>query len=229
MIPSFKTKLAAGDTVIVVNPDHPSSSLVEFIGRLGVDAVMIDTEQGSPDVESVEEMARAARVAGLCALVRIYSPEANIIERYMFRGIHGIIVPRVDSGAQARKVVEDVRYCFPNNFQEKVVIVQIESAAAVRDIDAFLAVPEIDCFFIGVVDLSKSLGFKGDYRAPEVVRQIDGTIEKILAAGRRVGIMVKEDDLAAWRRKGVQFLYTHLNDFAVMGADRFQKLLAAAD
>ena len=84
MTARFKAKLAARQPVIVMNPDHPSPSLVEFIARLGVDAVMIDCEQGSPNMESVEDMARAARAVGLCALVRIAPPDASAIERYMF-------------------------------------------------------------------------------------------------------------------------------------------------
>ncbi len=42
MIQAFKDKLAKGAAVLVVNPDHPSPSLVEFLGRLPVDAVWID-------------------------------------------------------------------------------------------------------------------------------------------------------------------------------------------
>ena len=72
MTRSFKAKLLRGDPVIVVNADHPSPSLVERMGRLPIDAVFIDCEQGSPDLESVENMARAARVTGLTSLVRLF-------------------------------------------------------------------------------------------------------------------------------------------------------------
>ena len=109
MTARFKARLAARQPVIVMNPDHPSASLVEFIARLGVDAVMIDCEQGSPNVESVEDMARAARAVGLCALVRIAPPEAWAIERYMFRGVHGVVVPRLDTAVAAQRIVDDVR------------------------------------------------------------------------------------------------------------------------
>ena len=44
----FKAKLAARQPVVVMNSDHPSASLVEFVARLGVDAVMIDTRTGEP-------------------------------------------------------------------------------------------------------------------------------------------------------------------------------------
>jgi 4-hydroxy-2-oxoheptanedioate aldolase len=226
MTARFKAKLRAREPVIVMNPDHPSASLVEFIARLGVDAVMIDTEQGSPNVESVEEMARAARAAGLCALVRISPPEAWVIERYMFRGVHGIVVPRLDTAAGARRVVEDVRYCFPETAPEKIVVVQIETANAVAELDGFLNIDDIDCLFIGSVDLAKSLGHRGDFRRPEVMRVLESTVERIVAAGKPAGMMVKADDLMHWRSKGATFLYNHLNDYALLGAREFGGILA---
>ena len=58
MIQAFKDKLATGAAVLVVNPDHPSPSLVESLGRLPIDAVWIDCEQGAADVETVANMAR---------------------------------------------------------------------------------------------------------------------------------------------------------------------------
>ncbi len=225
MTARFKAKLAARQPVIVMNPDHPSPSLVEFIARLGVDAVMIDTEQGSPNVESVDEMARAARAADLCALVRISPPEAWVIERYMFRGVHGIVVPRLETAAAARRVVEDVRYCFPENASEKIVVVQIETAKAVAELDAFLSIDGIDCLFIGSVDLAKSLGHRGDFRRPEVMQVLESTIERIVGAGKPAGMMVKADDVTHWRSKGATFHYNHVNDYALLGAREFNKLV----
>ncbi len=226
MTACFKAKLAARQPVIVMNPDHPSPSLVEFIARLGIDAVMIDTEQGSPDIESVENMARAARAAGLCALVRISPPEAWVIERYMFRGVHGIVVPRLDTAAAARRVVEDVRYCFPETAADKIVVIQIETANAVAELDAILSIDGIDCLFIGSVDLAKSLGHRGDFRRPEVMQVLEATVARIVAAGMPAGMMVKADDVRHWRSKGATFLYNHLNDYALLGAQAFNEMAA---
>lgn len=224
MSSSFKNKLRQRETASLVNPDHPSSSLVYFMGSLAIDAVMIDCEQGNPSFEDVEEMARAARLRGVSAIVRIPSVEPWTIERYVMRGIDGLVIPRLDKGEQARRAVQEVRYAAPKDFDSKAIIVQVESASAVEDLDAFLAIDEIDCFFIGVVDLAKSMGFAGDYAAPQVVAAIDGIIARVLDAGRCVGIMVKDHDIERWRAKGVTMLYTHLNDFAAMGAGIWHRL-----
>ncbi len=224
---AVKSRLASRQPVVMMNPDHPSPSLVEFIARLGVHAVMIDTEQGSPDIETVEDMARAARAAGLCALVRVFAPDSWVIERILLRGVHGLVVPRVDSAAEARRVVDDVRYCFPAGYTEKLVIMQVETARAVTELDGFLAIGGIDAYFVGPVDLAKSLGHGGDFHHPEVMAVLEQTIARIVAAGRPAGMLVTAADTAAWQAKGVTLLYTHLNHYAELGAERFRQASAA--
>ena len=218
----FKNKLRAG-TVTVANADYPSPSLVEFLGRpeLHLDAVMIDLEQGSADVERLEDMARAARLAGLCSLVRAFSPDAWVIERLMLRGVDGIVVPRLETPGQYRELVQNVRYCFPKTFESKVVIAQIESACAYERLDEILAVEGIDVFFIGPVDLSKSMGHEGNYAVPAVAAVIEDICRRARMAGRAVGILVKPHDLQDWQRRGISFLYFHVNDWITLGARDF--------
>jgi 2-keto-3-deoxy-L-rhamnonate aldolase RhmA len=222
-VTTFKQKLRAGEPAVLVNPDHPSASVVARLAGLGVDAVMIDCEQGSPGFVDVEHMTRAARVAGLSALVRIPSAVPWIVERYLMRDIDGVVVPRLDSGAQAAAVVDEVRYCTPRDFDRKTIVVQLESTAAVEDLDAFLAVEEIDSFFIGAVDLSKSMGWRGDYSRPEVLDVVERTIARIVERGRSAGMLVKEGDIARWRAAGVTLLYGHVDEFVRIGAREWRR------
>ena len=217
----LRAKLARDESLVAVNADHPSASLVEVLARLPIDVVFIDCEQGSPDVESVENMARAARLHSMASLVRVFSPADWVLERYLFRGVDGVVVPRVDRAADAKRVVESVRYCFPRDPSGKFVAVQIETVSAVEELDDFLAVDGIDVYFIGPVDLAKSMGCEGDFRAPEVQRVMDRAIERTRAAGRHVGILIDDENAAGYVAKGVRFLYTHANDFVAAGARAF--------
>lgn len=228
MSAAFRTKLAAGEPVIVVNPDHPSASLVERLGRLPVDAVFIDCEQGSADVETVEHMARAARLAGLTSLLRLFTKDDWAIERYMGRGVDGIVVPRLERAEEAHAVVEAVRYCYPRSFSDKIVIVQVETRAALEALDAFLAVDGIDVLFLGPVDLSKSLGHAGDYRGDAMQRALAEAVAQIARRGRAAGMLVDHTDAADWVRRGARFLYTHADGFLAAGAGSFRATLAAA-
>ena len=217
----FKQRLAGGESVTVVNPDHPSSGLVEFLGCLPVDAIFIDCEQGSPDVETVEHMARAARLSGCPSLVRLFSPEDWVIERYMGRGIDGIVVPRLETAEQASRVVEAVRYCFPANHADKVIVIQIETASALENLDVFSAIDGIDVLFLGPVDLAKAYGHKGDYRHPDMRQRITSAISLLREVERPAGMLVHHDDVREYVEMGTQFLYTHANEFLKIGAEAF--------
>ena len=217
----LRAKLARDEPLVVVNADHPSPSFVEMLARQPIDVIFIDCEQGSPDVESVENMARAARLHAMASVVRVFSPADWVLERYLFRGVDGVVVPRVDRAADAGQVVDSVRYCFPRDPAGKLVVVQIETAAAVEELDGFLAVDGIDVYFIGPVDLAKSMGCAGDFRAPEVQRVMDSVIERTRAAGRHAGILVDDANVADYVAKGVRFLYTHADAFVASGARAF--------
>ena len=76
VVNALRAKLSADAPLVVVNADHPSGSLVESLARQPIDIVFIDCEQGSPDVESVENMARAARVQGMASVCLLYTSDA---------------------------------------------------------------------------------------------------------------------------------------------------------
>lgn len=221
---TFKQKLRDQETTVLVNADHASSGLVHFVSKLGIDAVMLDCEQGNLSFENIEDMTRAARLAGTSSIVRIPSVEPWTIERYVMRDIDGLVIPRLDHAEQVAQAVADIRYAAPRDADQKAVIVQVESASAVNDLDGFLAVPEVDCFFIGAVDLAKSMGYAGDYRQPAVMETMIETIQRIRASGRAVGFLVKPHDLQAWQARGVSMLYTHVNDFIEMGLKQWYAL-----
>lgn len=227
-VAAFKSKLARDEPVIVLNVDHPSPSLVERIGRLPVDALFFDCEQGSADVESIENMARAARLSGKPSLVRLFDRQDWVIERYMGRGVDGIVVPRLDTPEQAASVASAVRYCFPATHPDKIVVVQIETALALSNLDGFLALDGIDAYFLGPVDLAKSLGFAGDHRCEEMVRTLEKAVARIRASRRCAGILVDCEDAAHWIRAGARFLYEHADNFLATGAQAFSALVGTA-
>ena len=115
----------------------------------------------------------------------------HILQRVTARKVDGIVVPRIDTPEQAQRMIDAVKYCYPDDHGDKVVVIQIESREALDNLDALLALDGIDAYFIGPVDLSKSLGHGGDYRCPPVQAVMDDTIARIRAGGRNAGIVDK--------------------------------------
>lgn len=224
----MKTKMSNGERVLVVNIDYTNASLVEYVGRCGIDAIFIDCEQGGTSIESIEDLARAARCAGVASLVRLFSSDEWVIERHMGRGVDGIVVPRLKTPADMRKVVETVRYCFPKSFPEKIVVVQIEDIAAAEAIDEILEIDGIDAFFIGPVDLSKSMGYDGDFRTGAVAAEVERLIARIDGMEKIAGVLVDENSITTYSELGARFLYLHVNDFLKLGIRHFRQAIGRA-
>ncbi|WP_417770047.1 aldolase/citrate lyase family protein [Stappia sp.] len=217
----LRQKLRARQRQLVVNIDFTSPSLVQALARDCADVIFVDCEQGDTSIGSIPDLRRAAHVEATPLLVRLPDPGAASIERYLFRGIDGIVVPRLDRPAQAEAVIEAVNYSMGARADTVAIVIQIESAAAAGAIDAFLSLARIDAFFVGPVDLSRSMGHGGDISHPEVARQIDRLIRRITSAGRCAGMLCTQGTIAANEARGVSFLYLHTMDFLRHGIAPF--------
>jgi 2-keto-3-deoxy-L-rhamnonate aldolase RhmA len=222
----FKEKLRRDEVVVVINPDHPSPSLTEYVAGLGFDGVFIDCEHGMATIESVQEMCRAARAAGVQSIVRPETRTDWLITRYLDAGAGGVMVPHVDSADEARQVVTAVRYARPHDHQEKVIIVMIESVAAIENLSAILAVEGIDVFFVGPSDLSSSMGLPGQIHHPNVKALAKRAIGQIRQAHKVPGTLVVRDTAAEYVTAGCRYLYEHANNLLAAGARDFKLQLA---
>ena len=214
-----KDRIAAGAVIDFINPEYPSPGLVEFLGRAGVDAIFIDCEHGNAGFERVEEMARAARVTGMAAIVRPMAADRALMTRYLERGIDGLIVPHVDDAGTARTVVETIRYTRWRDYEDVIFMAQIESVAAIDNLPELLAVEGIDVYFIGPGDLSQDMGHAGESEHPEVEAQIQRAREAILSANKCAGILVNPETVARRVEEGFRVLYEHANTFIQRGVD----------
>jgi 2-keto-3-deoxy-L-rhamnonate aldolase RhmA len=221
MINPFKEKLRRGEVVVVVNPDHPSPSLTEFIGGLGFDGVFIDCEHGVPSVERVQDMCRSARAAGIQSIVRPEIDAPHLIARYLDAGAGGIIVPHVETATSARQIVDTVRYTRPKDHDDKVIVVMIESLTAIENLSDMLTVEGVDVYFLGPNDLSHSMGYPAQSHHPDV----KSAVAQITEAGRIPGTLVIRDTAAEFVEAGCKFLYEHANNLLTAGAAEFRRTL----
>ena len=176
-----------------------------MVRNAGADYLILDLEHSGFSFETAKLAVLSARAAQLPIVVRVPSHDSKDLSRACDVGGDGVMAPNVSSAAEAKAIVEAVKYVPQGRrgvgtvqmhdryragpFAEKAhaaneamcVIVQIESQAGARDADAIAAVPGVDCLFVGHMDLSCSLGTPGQFDTP----QFGGAVESVLAACRR--------------------------------------------
>jgi 2-keto-3-deoxy-L-rhamnonate aldolase RhmA len=231
----MKEKLRAGQPVYGVSVMIPSPQIVEMIAAAGFDWVLLDCEHGTITLESLELMAMAAEASGITAIARPVSRSPEHILQVLDRGVMGVQVPHVNTAAEAREVVEAVKFHplgkrsiaagtraavydahgtladFVKAANEQTLIaIQLEDKEAIQNIDELLKVDDIDVFFIGPSDLSQSMGHPGNPKAPVVAEAIESSFRKTLAAKRTPGTPATGENLQGVLDKGVRYIYTHL-------------------
>ena len=125
----LKQRLARGDSVLMVNPNHISATLAEKLVRSGADSIFIDCEHGMYGFDQVQQLAKAARFGGGYAIVRPQNQERSTITRCLNTGADGVMVPLVHTAENAREVVKIFRYAVLDDYKDKKVILWFYPAA----------------------------------------------------------------------------------------------------
>ncbi|SFP59839.1 4-hydroxy-2-oxoheptanedioate aldolase [Variovorax sp. OK605] len=218
----FKRALAAGVPQIGLWSTLPDPYVSEIVAGAGFDWVLLDTEHTPTDVPHMLHQLQAVTAAVPADTARrtsaVVRPDWNdtvLIKRYLDIGAQSLLLPFVQSAAEAQAAVRATRYApdgvrgmggsvRASNFgrigdyvkraqDELCVLVQVETREALDHLEEILAVDGVDGVFIGPADLSASLGHPGDPGHPEVRRAIDDAICCIRAKGKAPGILMLDD------------------------------------
>ncbi len=106
----MKAKMQAGQPVVGVFVSIESPTTVELLGLSGVDFVMLDGEHNPIEPSAAANMFRAAEAIGVPALARIGENTQQSIAKFMDAGCLGVMTPMVNSGDEAKRVVDSVKY-----------------------------------------------------------------------------------------------------------------------
>ena len=207
----FKRALAAGRRQLGLWLTLDSVAATEIVAGSGYDWLLLDMEHTCVDSAHVVEHLRAAVGGPAEVVVRVPSLDAVLLKRLLDAGVRSIMVPHVESAAEAGEAVAATRYpplgmrgvggnMRANNFNrlgsyfetylaEMCVIVQLESQAGFDAIEQIAAVDGIDGLFVGPNDLSASLGLLGRSRDPSVTSMIDAGLARIRKTGKAAGIL----------------------------------------
>jgi len=242
----MKARLQSGKPALGCSIMIPSPQMVEMAAHAGFDWVLIDMEHGTIGLETAELMCMAAEARGISAVVRPRNNASAEITSVMDRGAAGVQVPHINTADDARRALAAVKFgpgdnrglaagtrpdCYglakamPDFVLEanaqSLVCIQLEHAKAIENVDALLAVDDIDVYFIGPSDLSQSMGHPGNPKAPPVKDAIGKTLARIVAAGKTPGMPATTDNLDQVIASGCRYIYTHLPKLFGAGAGAF--------
>lgn len=183
----------------------PSSFSAEVMAHAGFDWLCVDMQHGVIDYQVAVTMLQAISTTETVPFVRVPWNEPGIIMKALDAGAYGVIIPIVNTAAEAEAAVQACRYpprgmrshgpiraalysgrdYIARGDAEVLCIVQVETKESVDNLDAILSVKGVNATYIGPADLSLSLGLPPapDHDDPRFVK----AIERVLEASRRHG------------------------------------------
>jgi 2-dehydro-3-deoxyglucarate aldolase/4-hydroxy-2-oxoheptanedioate aldolase len=194
----------------------------QILRAAGCEFALFDMEHSGLGFETLKMLFAGCRGAGIAPMARVPRGEYHFLARALDIGAHGVMVPMVESAAEARRIVEATHYppggrrgaAFAiaqddyegGNVPEKIqaidertlVIAQIETERGLAEVEAIAATPGIDVLWLGHFDLTNFLGIPAQFEHP----RYKAAVKQIVDAGRKhrkgLGFMAADAD---WARK----------------------------
>jgi len=226
---AFKHALKDGKAQIGLWSSLSSNYSVEVIAGAGFDWILLDMEHSPNDLESLLAQLQAAAPYPTHPVVRVPWNDMVAMKRILDVGAQSLLVPYVSTAEEARAAVAHTRYPpkgvrgvagttratrfgrikdYARRAHEEVcVLVQVETQAALDNVESICAVEGVDGVFVGPADLHASMGYTGEIANPKVKPVIDDTIRRIRKAGKAPGILTpSEEDARRWLECGALFV-----------------------
>lgn len=215
----FKQALASGEPQIGLWLALADAYAAELCAGNGFDWLVFDGEHAPNDLRTLLSSLQSVAAYPSHPVVRLPHGDATLIKQVLDIGATTLLIPMVESAAQAQQLVSAMRYPpqgirgvgssiarssrwsryadYLQQANERVcLLVQVESKAGLDQLEAIASVDGVDGVFIGPADLSASMGYLGQPGHPEVRAAIDAAIKTIQVAGKAAGILCTDEVLA---------------------------------
>lgn len=215
-------------------------AMTTMMATAGFDYVYIDMEHSAYSIETLEEMITALKATNTMAFVRTPGLGRLELQKPLDAGADGIMVPQVETAEEVKQIVAWAKY-FPEGErgmalrrqhssyakvnsvdymkhanEESMVIIQLESKTAMRDIEQLVSIPGVDAAFIGPADLSQSYGKPGQNNDPEILEDLKNFIQVCNKYGVAPGIHLYDMKAAkSWIDLGMR-LICYSNDISMI-------------
>jgi 4-hydroxy-2-oxoheptanedioate aldolase len=228
-------RVAVGHMIMEFN----TRGMGRMVGVAGLDFVIIDMEHASFSTGEVADLIAWIHAGEVAPFVRVPQIEYHLIARVLDAGALGVMVPNVKTGAEARLIVDAVKYAplgkrgagiggaltsfrteTPAEFidysnRNTTIICQIESVEGLENLDEIASTPGVDILWVGHTDLSLSMGIPGqfqDQRFLDALAQVAATAQK---HGCKAGIQPGNAEQARqWMDIGYNVI-SYSSDYAI--------------
>lgn len=218
----MKEKLAAGQVVASMTVRLSRSiEIAQIAATAGFDTLYVDLEHNTLSIDTCCQICIAAQAIGITPLVRVPANTPEYICRVLDGGAMGVITPHVRSAAEARAMVELVKFpplghrsaggalsqyryrSFPAQETYAAMndatslVVMLETVAALENVEEIIATEGVDMLLVGSNDLCAEMGITGQYDHPKLKDAFARAIAAAGRAGKHVGIggLASRDDL----------------------------------
>ena len=225
----LKAALAAQRRQIGLWSSLASNVVAEVLGYAGFDWIVVDTEHAPSDPLDVLSQLQALATGTAEPVVRVAWNDPVLLKRLLDIGARSFLVPFVQNADEAAAAVSATRYPphgirgvsvshranrfgrVPNYLhtasEQMCVLVQLETAEALGNLEAIAEIDGVDGVFIGPSDLAADLGHLGNAAHPVVQTAIAEACARILAAGKPAGILAPvEADARRYFEMGFTFV-----------------------
>jgi 4-hydroxy-2-oxoheptanedioate aldolase len=215
----FKLALRQGKPQIGLWVGLADGYVAELLATVGFDCLVIDAEHAPNDPRSVLAQLQAMAPYPVHPIVRPVCGTVELIKQYLDIGAQTLIIPMVETAEQARQMVAATRYptrgvrgvgsalarssrwnqiedYLRRSDDEMCVLVQVESASALGNLEAIAAVEGVDGVFFGPADLAASMGLLGKPSDPAVRAAILQGVATVRKAGKAAGTLTSDRKLA---------------------------------
>lgn len=238
----FKRALAARMPQIGLFLGLANAYGAEVVAGCGFDWLLIDGEHGPNDLRTILAQLQVLAAYPERLVVRTPDHDAARIKQLLDAGAQTLLTPMVDSAEQARALVRAMRYppegmrgvgtamaraarwngvkdYFAHANDEMCLLVQVESVAALAELDAIARVDGVDGVFIGPSDLAASMGYLGQPSHPKVNAAVADALARIAAAGKPAGIFsANPAEAAAYQAQGASFVLVGVDTLLLRNA-----------
>ncbi|MEO3416926.1 HpcH/HpaI aldolase/citrate lyase family protein [Roseovarius sp. CAU 1744] len=241
---TFKAALASGRMLYGCWAGFADAYATEILASAGFDWLVIDGEHAPNDLRTIMAQLQVLEGRRSAPVVRLPMGEPWQIKQVLDAGAQTLLIPLVESAAQARDLVRAMRYppqgirgsgaalARASRFSDigdyaatandrMCLLVQVETRAGLAALDEIAHVEGVDGVFVGPSDLAADMGHLGDSTHPEVRAAIRTALSDIRAAGKAPGILAVDHDTAlTYRDWGAQFLAVGIDVLMLASAAR---------